>query len=119
MGQAGICVGEGLLPVSAKLAARIAWWQFIDMVEILSEFLSPLNPREISFTPATTQGGTIRKLAVMNIATWLQCFATHTSVMSKAHPQAVPELLAYLIIILQASQDYGGVAWVMYDAAFR
>ena len=43
----------------------------------------------------------------------------YTSVMSTAHPQAVPELLAYLIFILRASQDFGGVAWVTYDAAFR
>ena len=39
--------------------------------------------------------------------------------MSTPHPQAVPELLAYLIFILRASQDFGGVSWVTYDAAFR
>ena len=39
--------------------------------------------------------------------------------MSIIHPQAVPELLAYLIFILRASQDFGGVSWVTYDAAFR
>ena len=32
---------------------------------------------------------------------------------------AVPELLAYLIFILRVSQDFGGIAWVTYDAAFR
>ena len=39
--------------------------------------------------------------------------------MSTTHPKAVPELLAYLIFILRASQDFGGVAWVTYDAVFR
>ena len=39
--------------------------------------------------------------------------------MSTPHPQAVPELLAYLIFVLRASQDFGGIAWVTYDAAFR
>jgi len=34
------------------------------------------------------------------------------------HPKAVPELLAYHLFILRASQDFGGVAWVTYNAAF-
>ena len=46
-------------------------------------------------------------------------FSTYVSVMSTVHPHAVPELLAYLIFILRASQDFGGVAWVTYNAAFR
>ena len=118
-GQSGVYVGEGLLPVPAKLAERIARWECTEMAELLPEFWSPLNPGEASPTPATTQGGTRRKRTVTDIATWLQCFATYTSVMSTSHPQAVPELLAYLIFILRASQDFGGVAWVTYDAAFR
>ena len=90
-GQAGIYVGEGLLPVPAKLAERIARWEFTEMAELLPEFWTPLNPRETSSNPATTQSGTRRKRAVTDIATWLQCFATYTSVMSTAHLQAVPE----------------------------
>ena len=109
-GLTGVYVGEGLLPVPAKLAERIARWEFTEMTELLPEFWSPLNPGEASPNPATIQGGTRRKRAVTDIATWLQCFATYTSVMSTSHPKAVPELLAYLLFILQASQDFGGVA---------
>ena len=43
----------------------------------------------------------------------------YQSVMSTAHSQAAPELLAYLIFTLCASQDFEGVAWVTYDTAFR
>ena len=53
----------------------------------------------------------------MDIASWIQCFATYVSVMSTSHLQAVPELLAYPIFILRVSQDFGGV--VTYDSAFR
>ena len=116
-GQAGIHVGEGLLPVLAKLAEKIAWWEFIEMAELLPKFWSPLSPSEASSTPTIIQGGPRCKRTVTDIATWLQCFATYTSVMSRAHPQPVPEFLACLIIVLRASQDFGGVAWVMYDAA--
>ena len=118
-GQEGIYVGEGLLPVPAKLAEKITRWEFVDMAELLPEFWSTVNPRESASNSVITQSGARRKRAVTDIATWLQCFATYTSVMSTAHPQAVPELLAYLIFILRASQDFGGVAWATYDAAFR
>ena len=31
----------------------------------------------------------------------------------------VPELMAYMGIIVRASQDYAGLGWVRYDSAFR
>lgn len=31
-------VGEGLLPVPAKLVERITHWEFIEMIEVLPEF---------------------------------------------------------------------------------
>ena len=116
---AGIYVGEGLLPVPAKLAEKITRWEFVDMAELLPECWSSFGPKESVSTPGTRFGGYRRRRAVTDIATWVQCFATYVSVMSTPHPQAVPELLAYLIFVLRASQDFGGIAWVTYDAAFR
>ena len=110
---AGIYVGEGLLPVPAKLAEKITRW------ELRTECWSSFGPKESVSAPGTRYGGYRHKRAVTDIATWVQCFATYVSVISTPHPQAVPELLAYLIFILRASQDFGGVAWVTYDAAFR
>ena len=89
------------------------------MSELLPEFWSLLSPKDSGTTPNLKQGVQRRKRAVTDIATWVQCFATYISVMSTPHPEAVPELLAYLIFILRVSQDFGGVAWVTYDAAFR
>jgi hypothetical protein len=114
---AGIYVGEGLLPVPAKLAEKIAKWEFVDMAELLPEFWS-LSPKDL-VTNTPPRHNPRRKRAITDIATWIQCFATYVSVMSTPHPQSVPELLAYLIFILRASQDFGGLAWVTYDAAFR
>ena len=67
----GVYVGEGLLPVPAKLAERI------------------------------------------------QCFCTYVGVLGRKHPDSVPQLMAYLIMITRVSQDFDGAAWVRYDAAFR
>ena len=117
--SAGIYVGEGLLPVPAKLAKKITRWEFVEMAELLPEFWSTPSPKEPSSSSTMRQSASRRRRVVTDIATWIQCFATYTSMMSTTHPKAVPELLAYLIFILCASQDFGGVAWVTYDAAFR
>ena len=100
----GIYVGEGLLPVPAKLAEKITQWEFVEMAELLPEFWSSLASREPGANLAPQQSASRRKRAVMDIATWIQCFAMYTSVMSTPHPQAVP---------------HPQVAWVTYDAAFR
>ena len=39
--------------------------------------------------------------------------------MAGKHPKAVPELMAYMITILRASQDFEDPAWLTYDLAFR
>ncbi len=111
--SAGIYVGEGLL------AEKITQWEFVEMAELLQEFWSSLASKEPGTNLAPRQSASRHKRAVTDIATWIQCVATYTSVMSTPHPQAVPELLAYLIFILRASQDFGSVVWVTYDAVFR
>ena len=103
----------------AKLAKKTTRWEFVEMAKLHLEFCTALNPRDPSTTAVTKPGAIRCKRAVTNIAMWVQCFATYVSVMSKVHPAAVPELLAYLIFILRASHDFGGVAWVTYDAVFR
>ena len=117
--SAGIYVGEGLLPVPAKLADKITQWEFVEMAELLLEFWSAFNPKDPPGATGTRPTPVRRKRTVTDVATWVQCFAMYTSVMSIAHPGEVPELLAYLIFILRASQDFGGMAWVTYDAAFQ
>ena len=89
------------------------------MAELLPEFWGSTSGKEASQPGTSRAASARRKRAVTDIATWVQCFATYISVMSTSHPGAVPELLAYLIFILRVSQDFGGVAWVTYDAAFR
>ena len=89
------------------------------MAELLPEFWSSFLPKDSASPMGTKLGVVRRKRAITDVATWVQCFATYVSVLSTPHPQAVPELLAYLIFILRASQDFGGVSWVTYDSAFR
>ena len=57
--------------------------------------------------------------AITDIFTWLQCFDTYVEVFSPYEPHTVPELMAYIGIIIRVSQDYEGLGWVRYDLAFR
>ena len=40
-------------------------------------------------------------------------------VVSGKWPEQVPQLMAYMIHIIKASQEYEGLAWFMYDEAYR
>ena len=51
--------------------------------------------------------------------TWVQCFSTYVSVLAPAHPETIPELMAYMSTIVRVSQDFVGLAWVRYNAGFR
>ena len=56
---------------------------------------------------------------MQDVSVWLQCFAAFVGVVAKSSPEAVPGLMAYMISIIRASQEYEGSAWAAYDAAFR
>ena len=56
---------------------------------------------------------------MIDFHTWLQCFATYSSVIGGTNPLVFPELMAYLIKISIVSQDLSGLAWVRCDSAFR
>ena len=118
-GSTGIYIGEGLPPVPSKLADRIRKWEYIDMSELLPEYWG-----QMSLKPAETLNGAQQPTArrprkVTEITSWVQCFASYVGVLAGPSPEAVPELMAYLIHIVRVSQDFGGMAWVNYDMAFR
>lgn len=116
-GCPGVYVGEGLPPVPTKLAEQIQRWDFVDMAELLPEYWGVVPGAKLGAEALNAKA--TRKKKVTNILTWVQCFAVYTSVMAAKHPEATPELMAYLICILRVSQDFGGMAWVNYDSAFR
>ena len=40
------------------------------------------------------------------------------SVLSARYPEATPELMGYMAMVVQASQDFKDLAWVRYDSGF-
>ena len=50
---------------------------------------------------------------------WLQCYVVYVGVTASRSSECIPELMAYIICILCASQEYQGTACITYDVAFR
>ena len=108
---AGVQVGAGLPPVPGKLAERITRWEYVDMADVVA-VLWPLPN-----VPEGTSSKPRRQIQDINL--WLQCFATFITVMASKFPEYTPQLLAYMVTILKASQEYEGAAWAAYDVAYR
>ena len=112
-------VGEGFPPVPVKLVERIHKWEFVDMAELLPEYWGAAHSLRSEAELTNGNPRPVVKKKVTDILTWVQCFAVYTSIMASKNPEMVPALLAYLVCILRTSQDFGELAWVNYDSAFR
>ena len=106
-------IGEALPPLPDKLVARIRRWEFIDMAE-----LHPYVEAEIAAEVGNPSQG-MKKQPVTDILTWLQCFGIYVGVLAKQYPEVVSELMAYMVVIIKASQRYTGLAWANYDTLYR
>ena len=110
----GAYIGEGMPPIPARLATKIRQWEFVEMGELLPEFWARQKDDEEGRDRGARQS---RK--VTEVLTWVQCYSSFVAVLAPSEPQAVPELMAYLNLIVRASQDYEGLGCVRYDSAFR
>ena len=60
-----------------------------------------------------------RKKPVVNIVTWMHCYARYTAVMAAAHPTSTPGFMAHMLTVLKAYTEVEDPAWRLYDEAFR
>ena len=111
----GVYIGDGIPPIPDKLATKIRRGEFVEMGELLPEFWS--LKAEDGEPNRDSKPRRTRK--VTDIFTWLQCFGAYVSVRATQAPHLIPEFMAYMAMIVRVSQDYSGLAWVRYDAAFR
>jgi hypothetical protein len=114
-GEQGVSIGEGLAPIPRKIAERIWRWEFVEMGDLLPEN-GMLRTEDGSSNPL---GVMRRRRQITDVLTWVQCFAVYIGVMSRRYPEAVPELLAYMILIIRTSREFAELAWAQYDASYR
>ncbi|KAL5502454.1 hypothetical protein EMCRGX_G009230 [Ephydatia muelleri] len=64
--------------------------------------------------------GVVRRLRqITDVHTLVQCFAVYIGVMSHKYPEAVPELLVYVILIVRSSREFAELTWARYDTDNR
>ena len=56
-----------------------------------------------------------KKRNIESITEWVKDFAIYTAAMGKKFPEVVPEMLAYQLVIVNASEQYDGIYWRCYD----
>lgn len=60
-----------------------------------------------------------KRKEIGDIITWVECFGSYMSVVTKYNPSRSADLLAYMSLILRTSLRFSGNAWLNYDKAFR
>ena len=111
----GVSIGEGMAHVPRKMAEKIWRWEYVEMGDLLPE-----NGMFRADEGSTTSLGVVRRRRqITDVHTWVQCFAVYVGVMSHKYPEAVPELLAYMILIVRSSREFAELTWARYEADYR
>jgi hypothetical protein len=112
-----IVVSRNLPPVPSKVAEEV-WKKGISGH-------GDLLPTRLGL-PEPTLGDLIagerrkpQKKVISSPQEWVLCFNTYTAIITMKEPDRVKDLLAYASLIVKASIDYEGDAWLQYDRFFH
>ena len=117
-------IGNGFPCIPKKLLTKIVNWEFVD----LSELLTASNPMEAISSSGLPSARfsvflvceVVRhcKHQITNTTNWCLAFVAYAAAIITQHPSASLELVAYMTIILKASQQYVGLTWRAYDTHY-
>lgn len=115
--QAGMFMGDGMVPLPTKIVTKILALEYVEMQELLPENWSDLHTEDQS--KFYSLFGKKKSPPVTNILTWIECFSALVSVLSTKYPMFVPELMAYMCLIVKCHKRFEGLGWFNYDRAYR
>ena len=104
-----------VVPVPAKVRARILGLEFIEMHELLPEAWDVEAPH--GCCPGSRRQP--RRAPVQDILLWTECISSLVAILGSAYPQHIADLMAYQRCIVRASRIFEGNAWVIYDRCYR
>ena len=121
--QAKVWVGDGLPATLKKLHTHILNWKCVDLAELRPvgplDKMNPVpDPQRFIIMPGMEVTRAAKK-SIEDILTWVQCFTTYVAILSTKFPEAVPDLMAYMLSIIWAYQKYEHPQWRNYNEAFR
>ena len=106
------CIGAGLPPIPPRLVTRIESGEFIEMAELVPD-------NSATSTATQSRPNKSQRRAISNIFEWVKCFSMYIAVVSLKQPHRVPDLLGYLILIMESHVEHAGEGWIGYDRRFR
>ena len=125
-GKDSVCdwepTGRNMPAIPRRVAEKIRRGQYIDF--------SSLPPASglVKQAPTQLEGGLVvikaedlarSRRIIPDIGVWHQCFTVWLSVVLKADPGRLQELLAYGYLITKCSKAFKWPSWVLYDQEFR
>jgi hypothetical protein len=119
-----ISIGPGLPTIPKRLVEKMHRWEYIDLAELLptntthDATLPDADAQRFAFFPGC-EVIRHRRRQVENVLQWTQCFTTYVAAMAQQYPEVVGGMIAYLQLIVKASQQYDGLYWRSYDTHFR
>ena len=112
---APVVLASSTPPIPPKVVERIWKGEYVAMSELLPERLTEPPEGEIR----REEKRRVTKWPIQTIATWSLGFSVYIGVMAMKHPERVPDLAAYMALIIQASRQFKGTPWQDYDTRFR
>ena len=115
-GEGAIVVSTNLPPVPKKLVEKIWRKEYIDLDTLLPARLGTPEPTLKDFMCGEKKK---EKKEIATVQEWVVCFNTYMAIVLMKDPNRAKDLLAYSSLIVKASSDYKGEAWLGYDRFFR
>ena len=118
-------MGQGLPTIPKPLLQKIRNWEFMDLALLLSTSTTQ-DSSQVDSPPvarfslfAGCEVVRHKRRQINSIADWIQAFVVYMAAIVSAHPPATLELLANMLTIINASQQYDGLYWRSYDTNYK
>ena len=108
-----------------KLVQKIISWEYVDLGELLPEHLhlassgTSTSSSVVILLESSYNTHRRKQRQITDIATWVQIFSSYMLVLATKHPEALPELISYQLLIVQHGQKFRYPSWLRYDIDFR
>lgn len=112
-----VVVSRTLPPIPAKLVDRVWRKEYVEMDLFLPSKLGAPEPTLGDLVAGERKKR--EKRAINSVQEWVMCFNSYMAILLQKEPGRVKDLLAYSSLIVKASLDYEGEAWLSYDNFFR
>ena len=95
--------------LGSKVIERMHRWEYIDLAELLPQTSArdaaapDVNPRRFVLLPGC-EFIKPKTRKIETITEWVKAFAIYTAAMVRKIPEAIPEMLAYQLVIVNASK---------------